>query len=317
MKSKHIRKNTKNNYKNYKKSSKTVVFFVVFVLLIIVLVLKNNFQTKKYSNIQIILNNKNITSELSNDIITENEKIYMSFEDIKQFLDQSLYLEDLSQSIITTSPKKLAMLKLNDENITINGSTQKITNPILQKDNILYLAISELKNVYDYDFTYISSTQIVTIDSLNLKSQKAYTKKTINIKEENKLFSPTIEKVKKGSWLFYIDEENGISKVRTQNGNIGYVKTKNLYNFIVERENLIETTSTPLPENYFEYNISDKDISSFEKREEIINSILQETIKNDNMYVKILYSKESNFDFERFKIEIQPILKECGIIVEF
>ena len=62
--------------------------------------------------------------------------------------------------------------------------------------------------------------------------------------------------------------------------------------------------------------ITKEDISSFKKRENIINLILQQAIKNDKMYVKISYSGENNIYYERFKIEVIPILKECGVEIE-
>ena len=52
-------------------------------------------------------------------------------------------------------------------------------------------------------------------------------------------------------------------------------------------------------------------------RKNIINLILQEVIKNDNMYVKIIYNGTEEQGYNRFKIEIIPILSECGIKVEF
>ena len=69
--------------------------------------------------------------------------------------------------------------------------------------------------------------------------------------------------------------------------------------------------------NVLEYDITDKDMSTFEKRQNIINLILQEAIKNDKMYVKITYNGAEEQKYDRFKIEITPILSECGIKVEF
>ena len=94
---------------------------------------------------------------------------------------------------------------------------------------------------------------------------KAYTKKTIKIKEQNNLFSKNIEKVEKGNWLVCIEQEGKMTKVR----------------------------------------------------QNIINLILQEAIKNDKMYVKITYNGAEEQKYDRFKIEITPILSECGIKVEF
>lgn len=311
--SKHI----KSNKKHYNKSYKKIAFIVVLILFIVIITnLTNKSQKLSYDNTQIILNNNNITANLQDDIIIESGKIYMSFNDIQTFLDKTIYQEDETGLVITTSDKKIATFKLNDETITINSSNQKAKNVLIEKEEKKYIAISELESVYDYDFDYISSSNIVTIDSLNKKCIKAYAKKNLKIKEENKTFSTTIENVKKGNWLIFISEENGIAKVRTQNGVIGYVKVKLLDNFVTERDDFDEENNKTSSQESFEYDITKKDISSFEKRLNIINLILQETIKNDKMYVKIVYNGTNNLEFDRFQIEIRPILKECGITVD-
>lgn len=242
----------------------------------------------------------------------------MSFEDIQKFIDNTIYKEDETGRIITTSPKKLATLKTGEDQININGASQKEKDIVIEKNDKDYIAISELENVYDYEFKYIPTTNIATIDSLNKKMIKAYTKKTIKIKEQNNLFSKNIEKVEKGNWLVCIEQEGKMTKVRTQNGNIGYVQTNKLNNFVTEREdfNLVDNSNSQT-NNKLEYDISKKDISTFEKRQNIINLILQEAIKNDKMYVKITYNGAEEQKYDRFKIEITPILSECGIKVEF
>ena len=308
--SKHI-KNKKQNNKGYKK-----IAFVVIFILIVIIAIKNSNKVQNTENTQIIINNNNVTKELQNNLIKENDKIYMSFEDIQKFIDNTIYKEDETGTIITTSPKKLATLKTGEDEININGASQKEKDIVIEKNDKDYIAISELENVYDYEFKYIPTTNIATIDSLNKKMIKAYAKKTIKIKEQNNLFSKNIEKVEKGNWLVCIEQEGKMTKVRTQNGNIGYVQTNKLNNFVTEREdfNLVDNSQT---KNKLEYDISKKDISTFEKRQNIINLILQEAIKNDKMYVKITYNGAEEQKYDRFKIEITPILSECGIKVEF
>ena len=48
----------------------------------------------------------------------------------------------------------------------------------------------------------------------------------------------------------------------------------------------------------------------------IINLILQEAIKNGKMYVKIINNGTDSEEYQRFKIESVPMLKECGIKIE-
>lgn len=307
--SKH-KKNKKRNNKSYKK-----IAFVVMLILIVGIFIKNSNNKNEEEKIQIIIDNNNITTELKDSLIKENEKIYMSFDDIQKFLDNTIYKENETNLIITTSPKKIATLKYGEDTISINSSIQKEKNVIIEKNEKDYIAISELENVYDYEFKYISINNTVTIDSLNKKMIKAYTKKNIKVKEKNNIVSRTVDKVEKGNWLIYISEEKGMAKVRTQNGKIGYAKTKYLDNFITEREDFNESNNS-VSEKKLEYDISKKDITTFEKRQNIINLILQEATKNDKMYVKIIYNGTSEQEYNRFKIEIAPILNECGIKVE-
>lgn len=307
----------KSKHKKNKNNKSFFIAFVVIFILIIFVVIKNSKTENKNENIELVLNNEDVTSKLQSKIIDENEKIYMSFNDIKELIDSTIYQEDTGL-IITASSKKIATFKENENTININGSEQKDENVVIEKDGQKYIAISELENVYDYEFKYNSETNIVTIDSLNKKSEKAYAVKKIKIKENEKIISKTIEKVNKGNWLYFISEQNGIAKVRTQDGKIGYVKTKNLDNFVTEREDLKENkTNNIKDEQCLIYDLSKKDITTFEKRQNIINLILQEAIKNDKMYVKITYNSSEEEAYNRFKIEVVPILGECGIKVKF
>lgn len=308
---------SKHKKKSNNKSYKKIAFIIAFIFIIIIGI-KINKKEEKSNKMQVIINNENITEDLQDEIKQENDQIYMSFEDIQKFIDSTIYKESETDLIITTSPKKVVTLKKDDENVKINGATQKIKDAVIEENGKDYIAISELENVYDYEFKYTEASNTITIDSLNKKLVKAYVTKNVKIKETNRENSKTVDKVKKGNWLIYISEENKMAKVRTQNGKIGYVKKKYLDNFITEREDIKEENSENTGvEKQLEYDITKENISTFEKRENVINRILQEAIKNDKIYLKILYNGTDESNYDRFKIEIVPVLKECGIKVIF
>ena len=302
----------------HKKSYKKIAFVIILIIIVILNVKKSKEQNQNHDT-QIILNNSNITEDLQEEIIKENGKIYMNFDDVQKFIDETLYEEKETGLIITTSPKKLATFKYGEENININGSIQEEKDVVIKRDDKEYIAISTLENVYDYDFHYIDSVNIATIDNLNKKIVKAYAKKKINIKQDKNVISRAVDKVEKGNWLIFIEEENGFAKVRTQNGIIGYTKNKNLTNFVTEREDFNQSSNEDnlADDKTLEYDISKKDISTFEKRKNIINLILQEAIKNDKICVKILNNNAEEDKYNRFKIEATPILSECGVKIKF
>lgn len=311
-------KNKKNsNKKYYNKGYKKIAFIVVLILLIIFFVNQSKIKNNLNKETQIILNNENITSNLKDDIIKENGKIYISFEDVKNVLDKNLYKETETGIVITTSNKKLASFKQNDGLININGSNIDEENILINKNEKDYIAISKLENVYDYEFNYNENTNVISLDSLNKKQVKAYAKKNIKIKEQPKMFSAKIAKVEKENWIYFISEENGYAKIRTQDGIIGFIKKAKISNFETIRDDFQEKIKQFNDENAIVYDITNKDISTFEKRLNIINLVLQEAIKNDKMYVKFLYNKDKDDFFERFEIEARPMLLECGIETSF
>ena len=312
-----IIKKTKNNKKrkHNNKGYKKIVFAIVLILILIIVI--RNKPIKKNNEItQIVLNNENITNKLVSPIIFENNQIYMSYEDIKQFFDETLYTEEDTGCIITTSDRKLAIIKKDDQTMRVNNSNVDVKNIIIEQDNKIYIAISELTIVYNFEIEKIEKTNIITIDMLNKKSVKAYANKNIKIKEDKGVISKAIDEVKKGNWLFFINDENGYAKVRTQDGIIGYVKKKYLSNYINVREDLEIEDKNFKEENSINRDITNDDISTYEKRQKIIDLILHEAIKNDKMYVQISYNGEANIFYERFKIEVVPILKECGIEIK-
>ena len=98
---------------------------------------------------------------------------------------------------------------------------------------------------------------------------------------------------------------------------MGYIKLKELENKVVEREDFIIENKNLSNENIKEVDITNEDISTFDKREKVINQLLQDSVKNSNLNIKIIYLGENSLEFERFKKESVPVLSECGITISF
>lgn len=301
----------KKKQKKTKNIKKAILIIIIILIVFCVIKIFSKTKNVRYNNINLIISDKNITSDLNTDLVKKEDVIYLSYMDIQKFIDNTIFYEEESRTVIMTSDKKLASIKLDEEEITINGSIQKIYCKAFEENNIIYLPISELKNVYDIEIEYNESTNIVTIDYLSKGLKKAYVSKNVKIKQSKDRFSNYIEKVKKGNWVIFFEDEEGKSKIRTQNGNIGYVKTKYLDNFVIEREDFLDSENISF-ERYLEFDISKKDISNFEKRSKLINDIWLEAVKGDYRAVKIKYNNEKE-ETARLKIELNPFLKESGI----
>ncbi len=226
--------------KNIKKIWKKVAIVVgLLVIAGVILLISPNF--KKDPNegkINFIINNNNVTGKLKHDIwINENNIAYASMEDLRNYFDGQIYYDKANNQIITTSNTKVAVLSLTDKKMVVNGSEIKLVSGALRRDGTFYLPISEMGKVYNVEVTNINN-KVITLDSLDRELIKADVTKNINVKYNTKLIARTVDKLKQGSKVVVISEKDGYSRIRTENGKIGYVKSDKLTNKTTVREKL-------------------------------------------------------------------------------
>lgn len=302
-----IRKNKTNN-----KIKKIITKIILF--LIILFFVFRIFSKPKNKEIELIIDNEKVTQDLSNKLYNIDNTIFMSYEDIKKYIDNTIYNEN-DNLIITTSNRKVACIEFDSNVININGTERQISSGAITLNQKTYLPISELKDVYNIDFNYSDKSNIVIIDNLEKEQVTENAKKKVSVKIKQNLFSKTLTKVKKDEEVIFLSEEGKWTRVRTNDGYIGFIKTKKLTNKVIKRENFIEEVNI-LTNDALKEDIRKQDISNFKNRMNLIQKIFTEAIKNDKMQIKFILDSNNEYS-ERFKIEANPIFKECGIYCEF
>ncbi len=226
--------------KNKLNIKKVVIIAIILIAIVILFfVLSAIFKNRANDKTNLVINNNNVTSRLKNDIIIEDDIIYLSRQDIQNFFDKYIYEDEKYNQIITTSDKKIASIPFDEKIIEINGAKKQLNATIKKVDDTIYLPISEMHDVYDIEITYIKDSNTITMDSLDREQKKAYAVKNISIKAKPSAFSMTVDKVKKGNWLIYIStDEKGWAKVRTEQGKVGFVKESKLTNFVTIRDSM-------------------------------------------------------------------------------
>lgn len=191
----------------------------------------------------LVINNSNTTKNLKNDVIVENGVVYVSTKDIANFFDDHIFYDNKYDQIITTSETKVATLKLNENKAKVNGSTVDLVASAKKIGEQFYLPFSEIsESVYNVETTYIKDTNTVVLVSLDRELTYANSSKKNSVKSNPTMFSKTVDKIEKGDNVTVIPskngDENGWTKVTTENGKIGYVKTTTLANTKKIRDNL-------------------------------------------------------------------------------
>lgn len=366
--------------------------FLVIVAIIAILILAyiaNEFIILgKNKTTNLIINNRNVTENLKKNILIQNGEIYLSKQDLGNFFDKYIYEDKETEQIITTYNKKIAEIGFEKNIITINGSEKSTYSHAINQDDTIYIPINELKDVYNIEINYIESTKNLVIDSLNKEQKKAVVSANSSIKSTKKFIAKTVARVKKGECVIIISNENGYAKIRTEDGKIGYIKSKKIDNEVTARQNMeqekqitdkvnlvwdyySQVASAPdrtdtqidgvnvvspsffnidkngkLTENigsrgqaYLEWarqnnrkiwpmvqnsgdstmiDTTSKIMNSYTKRKELIESIINVCIKYKLDGINIDFEnmrKEDKDLYSRFIIELEPRMKELGLVV--
>ena len=229
--------------KNERNSSKLIFnIFIVLVFLALlggVFYLSPNYIREDYDGkTKVLINNNNVTLKMKNDVyIDENNNVFLSLADVRNYFDKYIEYDKENGSIVTTSEINIAKMSTKDNKITINGQEEELNSSAIEKNETIYLPFSEIsEKVYDVDLEYIKDTNTIIIDSLDRKQEVANTTKETKLKYKPQTLSGALEKLDANEQVVYIEETNNWAEVRSKDGTIGYIKKEDLGNVEVARE---------------------------------------------------------------------------------
>ena len=221
MDNKNKKKKTRKKIDKYAKR-RMIALGIILIVIIVIINIFGRDDKVKYKDLKVLINNDEISFK---DVKVEsNENVYFSLSDVSNFFDKNIYYNDAEKELITTYNKHVALLKIDETFMVVNDSNIDLNGRLKEINKKVYLPINDLEIVYDIEVDYSEDENIVIIDSINKELTEAKTLKQVNVKEKNKLFSKSVQKLEEGSKIFVIGEENKYYKIRTESGIIGYVK---------------------------------------------------------------------------------------------
>ena len=243
---KHVKQKAKRMSKEeVEKKKKTIIRIFIAIIAIIILCIAGYIANDyiilgKNKTTNLVINNTNVTGNLKQDVFIDGDNIYLSKQDLSNFFDKYIYEDEENNKIITTYEDKIATIGFDENEIEINGSTVATYAHAIEKDESIFIPITELKDVYGIEIEYIANTDIVTIDSVSREQKKAIANGNLAVKSSTNFIAKTVDRVKKGDYVIVISDDGKNAKIRTANGKIGYVKSKKLANTVVTRQEIEE-----------------------------------------------------------------------------
>ena len=235
---KRVKEVAKGNRKAVKITVITII--ALFIIFVVAMILNNYIILDNNETTNLVINNRNVTVDLRNDVLIENDIIYLSEADITNFFDKHLYLEEETNKIITTYGNKIAEIGFDENVININGADKEISAHAEEKNGEIYLPISEMSDVYDIEIQNIPETKVITMDSLDREQKRANVTKSAAVKSSSNFISRTVDRVEKGEAVIVISVDGNYARIRTSDGKIGIIKSNILENEVIAREKRVE-----------------------------------------------------------------------------
>ena len=220
----------------------SIIAVCLAIIIFLINVAPNYVKEATQDGIRLIINNNNVTTHLKKEIIVQDNNPFISVNDVSNFFDE--FLVEENENIITTSNTKTVQISKTSNNANVNGSNVILDQGIYINNDTTYLSLKEMANVYNYECSFDGKT--IIIDSLNKKLVQATSAKNQGVKYKATEFSKTIENIKRGESVVIVQdtqknadmEIDGYLRVRTKNGNMGYIKKQNLIGRETVRDNL-------------------------------------------------------------------------------
>ena len=231
-----------------------VVAFALLAVTFIFNIAPNYLKDAKINQVNLVINQNNVTARLKNRILIQDKVIYLSTQDIATYFDNDLYFDSTYQHFVTTSDTKVAVIPINAKRMTVNGANVDVYYAPLKEGDIYYLPFSEISEiVYNVEVKYVESSNTVIATSLDRELVYANSLKNNSVKYKPTNFSKTMDKIQQGDSLIIIknsdstkgeknetdDNSDQWTKVATERGKIGYVKTNSLSEVKKLRENFV------------------------------------------------------------------------------
>lgn len=228
-------------------------------------VMRKNLKLEKIEN-RVFVNGVEISRRLPQDAKIVDEKIMLSIESIKKFIDEYIYFDEKFKTVIAISKDKIIKLPLESTDVILNDESKTIEVPVQYIEDELYIPIEELAEIYNLEIKKDEVIAINKMEKTNLLGTTEENKKislvweyaqnsTKDRSNENKkdainVVSPT--------WIYVSDEKGNITESITsryiswaasndyevwptiKNDNIGIEKTSLLVTNMENRKKFID-----------------------------------------------------------------------------
>lgn len=223
------------------------VLAAIVLIILIALIMMVSFFIEKYSpskelvdyrNFYAVGGDEEIAILLNDELLEAKAKlidgeVYVDTEFLYSTLNSHFYWDSQENSLLYALPTELVMAQVGSNDYTV-GKEKRSENyaPVRLDGSTAYVALRFVQNYTALNFEYYEEpVHRVYIDTVFGTVQTVEVKKDTQVRDKAGIKRPILTEVIKGEKLYLLEDTEEIedwTKVRTQNGFIGYVQNKRI-----------------------------------------------------------------------------------------
>lgn len=158
-----------------------------------------------------------------------NNVVYLSIDIVKAHLNDRFYWDANENLLRYATATDLVSVPAESTTYTITKDTHSSNHIIVKADaDTAYIAIDFLEKYCDFSYEYFENPNRIVLTTAWGDYTTASAKKASEIRVLGGIKSPILTEVEKGSTLTVLAPDETWTKVITEDGIIGYIKSKNL-----------------------------------------------------------------------------------------
>ncbi len=213
-----------------------VVFLSIVALSALLYKRLPNFQTivahKAFDEFQSGQTNLVIGGErisLDHPVMIKDERLYLPIDFVNKYISPNVFWDEDEEILTITNPQQLIRLRPNKKTYEINYKKHKLEYHLEIKNDWVYIPYHLLAEQYNIVATYNKETDIVILDDTTIdRVVGTIVKGSSKVRMEANIKSPILQTVYQDDHLMTYGADDKWTKVRTLEGNIGYVKNNHI-----------------------------------------------------------------------------------------
>lgn len=177
------------------------------------------------SETAIVLNNEVIDAK--GRIIDGN--VYLDYETVRRYINDRFYWDSNENILRYTTATDLISVNAESTSYTVTKDSHSMDHIIVKADaSTAYIAVDFVKQYSDFSYEIYEEPNRIVITNAWGNYTVASAKKDCEIRYRGGIKSPILTDVTKGTELTVLEPDETWTKIATEDGFIGYIKSKNL-----------------------------------------------------------------------------------------